>query len=162
MPVVIELGHIIGIMGMSFNDRTSGSGPDNEGLIPSVPTKFMAHFNEHCDDCERILGARYEEVNKWMDNAFSRFGPRHRFDRHHWEGVDKAEELFGREGRAAAIVHIMKDCGHIPHASHYQDGTVDQLGMDENFDGHWDSVRFREAVEIELGLDDERINARKK
>lgn len=124
----------------------------------------MAHYNEHCNDCLRILGDKCEEVNRWMDELFKAAGPRHRYVRHHWEGVDKAEELFGPLGRAAAIVHIMKDCGHIPHADDYQDGTVDVLGMaqgdGEVFGGYWDGKDFRLAAEIELSLDDERKKQR--
>lgn len=118
----------------------------------------MAHFDEHCNDCESILGIRLEEVNGWIDGAFKRFGPRHRFERHHWEGVSKAEELFGIEGRKAALIHILKDCGHIPHAKDYNDGTVDVLGMkqddDDIFGGYWDAVQFKQAAKLLLENDD--------
>ena len=79
----------------------------------------VVHFLEHCDDCERRLGIRFENVNEWMDGAFTRFGPRHRFDRHHWEGVEKAAELFGEDAAKAAIIHIVRDCGHVPNAADY-------------------------------------------
>lgn len=120
----------------------------------------MAHFNEHCDDCERILGRRWEDVNNWMDAAFPRFGPRHRFDRHHWGGVAKAEEMFGPGARAAAIIHILRDCGHIPNADDYYNGTVDQLGMAQGdeavFNGYWDKEKFQETAKAKLALDAKR------
>ena len=118
----------------------------------------MAHFDEHCRDCERILGVRLEEVNRWVDAAFKKFGPRHRFNRHHWEGIRKAEELFGLEGRKAAMIHILKDCGHIPHAKDYETGTVDVLGMaqgdGEVFGGYWDAKQFTETAKLYIENDD--------
>jgi hypothetical protein len=30
----------------------------------------MAHFNDHCRDCERMLGDKHENVNHWMDELF--------------------------------------------------------------------------------------------
>ena len=91
----------------------------------------MASFDEHCRDCERLLGDRCEEVNHWLDAGFKRFGPLHRFWRHHWRGVDEVEKLFGALlGRKAAIVHILKDCGHVPSARDWEEQKVDSLGID--------------------------------
>jgi hypothetical protein len=109
----------------------------------------MAHFSEHCRDCERILGNRCENVNHWMDAEFVRFGPLHRFSRHHSQGVEEAGELFGPLGRKAAMIHILKDCGWIPRTSDWADGqTVDSLGIKvgSRFNGYWDSFEFEEAA----------------
>ena len=111
----------------------------------------MASFEEHCRDCERILGDRCESVNRWMDDQFKRFGPLHRFMKHHLRGVNEAEAEFGPLGRKAAIIHILKDCGRIPTARDWAEQRVDSLGMDpmSRFNGSWDPREFdREANKL--------------
>ena len=109
----------------------------------------MAAFEEHCNDCERLLGNRCEDVNHWIDAMFKRFGPLHRFMRHHTRGVKEAEKLFGEIGRKAAIVHILKDCGRIPTARDWAEQKVDSLGIlvDGKFNGYWDARDFNEAAQ---------------
>jgi len=104
----------------------------------------MASFEEHCQDCERLLGDRHEKVNMWMDAMFNRFGPLHRFVRHHTRGVREARGLFGFEGGQAATIHILKDCGYIPTPRDWDERAVDSLGirLDGPFHGHWDPQRF--------------------
>ena len=117
----------------------------------------MAAWEEHCRDCERIIGDRCEEVNHWMDACFKEHGPMHRFVRHHWRGVDEAGKLFGAVGRKAAIIHILKDCGQVPKAREWADGqSVDILGMkpDGKFNGYWDAVEFDKVAKGHLNLDD--------
>jgi hypothetical protein len=80
----------------------------------------MAHFDQHCRDCERVLGRRYEDVNRWMDELFRLFGPDHRAYRHHWRGVYTAKGLWGEDGARAAVVHIVRDCGSVPMARSYE------------------------------------------
>ena len=53
----------------------------------------MANIEQHCQDCKRLLGDRFENVNRWMDELFALKGPGHRRFRHHWDGVSKAREL---------------------------------------------------------------------
>jgi len=116
----------------------------------------MASFYEHCRDCERIIGDRCENVNRWMDACFKDFGPLHRFARHHWRGVDEAGKLFGDLGRKAAIVHILKDCGQVPKAREWADGqSVDSLGMKPGgkFNGHWDVEEFDRVARGHLNMD---------
>jgi hypothetical protein len=116
----------------------------------------MAHFKTHCLDCERLLNAPFENVNHWMDEGFRKYGPRHRFLRHHWDGVAEAAQRFGGlDAAEAAIVHIIRDCGHIPNVRDYEDGTVDVLGIGEYAPERfmYDSIdekafdRFRKQVE---------------
>ena len=38
----------------------------------------MAKFEEHCADCERELGERFEQVNGWLDELFEFVGSDHR------------------------------------------------------------------------------------
>jgi len=80
-------------------------------------------------DCERFLGAPYENVNRWMDEFYATAGPKHRRFRHHWEGVREAERLFGEDGANAAIVHILRDCRNVPKAADYDSGAADALGL---------------------------------
>ena len=79
----------------------------------------MASFEQHCKDCEAILGARHEDVNRWLDGLFWRLGPRHRRARHHEGGVRKAAEMFGPEGARAAVAHIVRDIGFVPRERDY-------------------------------------------
>lgn len=101
----------------------------------------MAAFEEHCNDCERLLGDRCEDANRWMDAMFAKFGANHRFLRHHWRGVAEAEKEFGAIGRKAAIVHILKDCGKVPRAADWEPkadvGII--LVPADGLMGHWDS-----------------------
>jgi hypothetical protein len=83
----------------------------------------MAKFEDHCKDCERILGSKREDVNRWMDELFKQYGPRHRRHRHCWYGVREALKLFGIEGAKAAVIHIVRDCGEVPSQR-----TYDELG----------------------------------
>ena len=108
----------------------------------------MSAFEEHCQDCARLLSDRCEEVNHWIDGMFKRLGPMHRFVRHHTLGVEEAEKLFGEIGRKAAIVHILKDCGRIPTARDWEERKVDTLGIDPTgkFNGYWDARDFVEAA----------------
>jgi hypothetical protein len=64
-----------------------------------------------------------------MDEFFVEFGPKHRFKRHHRQGVREAQHLFGELGRLAATIHILRDCRHIPRESDYAEGVVDDLGL---------------------------------
>ena len=86
----------------------------------------MAKFEDHCRDCERILGDKHENVNRWMDELFRQYGPRHRRHRHCWAGVREAKRLFGAVGAKAAIVHIVRDCGAVPDQRTYDET---QLGI---------------------------------
>ena len=108
----------------------------------------MAHFNEHCRDCEGLLGDRCEDVNRWLDECFKQYGPLHRFVRHHVEGAEEAGKLFGEKGRKAALIHILKDCGKIPTVEQWKNKEVDVLGIDPctPFNGYWDIKEFDEVA----------------
>jgi hypothetical protein len=79
----------------------------------------MASFEQHCRDCEAILGDRHEAVNGWLDSYFATLGSDHRRRSHHADGVREARELFGLEGAKAAVVHIVRDCGRVPQERDY-------------------------------------------
>lgn len=97
----------------------------------------MPAFEEHCRDCEYLLGDRCEAVNRWMDGKTRTHGQQgHRRVRHHREGAAEAGALFGKLGEQAALVHVLKDCGHIPNAEDYGTGRVDNLGMKGVFNGY--------------------------
>jgi hypothetical protein len=81
------------------------------------------------NDCERFLGAPFEEVNRWLDEFMPKVGAGHRRFRHHREGVKEAAKLFGDAGARAAIVHILRDCRNIPAAEDYETGAADNLGL---------------------------------
>jgi hypothetical protein len=117
----------------------------------------MATFDQHCRDCERLLGDRHETVNHWMDEFFRKFGPHHRRFRHHWDGVREARVLFGDAGATAAIVHIVRDCGEVPKRRDYGK-KVDEFGIIELcpesllYDGLTETARekFDKVVQAEI------------
>jgi len=109
----------------------------------------MAAWEEHCRDCERLLGDRCEAVNGWMDELSKKFGPLHRFARHHWGGVQEVGKQYGVLGRKAAAIHILKDCGWVPQDRDWKDDQrVDSLGMlvGGRFNGFWDPWQFDETA----------------
>ena len=109
----------------------------------------MAKLEEHCNDCETFLGDPCVDVNKWMDDQFKRFGPLHRFMKHHTRGIDEAGELFGERGAKAAMIHILKDCGHIPTGRMWANQEVDSMGWipGGKFIGFWNREDFIRAVQ---------------
>ena len=84
----------------------------------------MAKHEDHCRDCELMLGDRHEEVNRWMDELFRKHGPNHRRHRHCWAGVREAKRLWGPDGARAAVVHIVRDCGAVPRARDYDETNL--------------------------------------
>jgi hypothetical protein len=93
----------------------------------------MASLSQHNSDCERFLGQSFENVNRWIDEYFTQYGPTHRKFRHHREGVEQARDLFGDRGSVAAAIHILRDCRHIPRKQDYELGYVDALGLKANW-----------------------------
>lgn len=74
-----------------------------------------------------------EEVNLRIDQ-FAHYPReatlvRHRKFLHHAEGVEYFALVYGVLGGEAAQQHVVEDCGHIPRAMHYYDGTVDAFGV---------------------------------
>jgi len=61
-------------------------------------------------------------------------------------------------GRRAAIIHVLKDCGHIPTRSQWNNDEVDSLGMNpnSNFVGYWDPDEFKKRAVALLYLDEAR------
>ena len=73
----------------------------------------MASLQEHCQDCMRELGERFEHVHLWLDELFERYGPMHRPFRHHTGGVEMVRAKWGDRAARAAEIHIRRDCGGI-------------------------------------------------
>lgn len=111
----------------------------------------MAKFEDHCHDCERLLGERFENVNRWLDELFAKYGARHRRHRHCWTGVREARRLFGEAGAKAAIVHIVRDCGAVPAQRTYNQTTLGIVIAPEYllYDGASETAfeKFKKAVE---------------
>lgn len=74
----------------------------------------MASLEEHCKDCELELGEKFEEVHLWLDELFSKLGPKHRDARHHQGGVEIVRKKWGDKAARAAEIHIIKDCKKVP------------------------------------------------
>ena len=75
----------------------------------------MAHWKEHCRDCETVLGKSWDVVHHWLDEYAKIYWPSklHRLHRHHAEGVEEVRQKWGNEAAAAAEIHILKDEGSI-------------------------------------------------
>jgi hypothetical protein len=69
----------------------------------------MAKFEEHCEDCFRELGDRFEDVNRWLDELFEFIGSDHRDIRHNEKGVAKIKVMWGDKAAQAAEIHIKRD-----------------------------------------------------
>jgi hypothetical protein len=93
----------------------------------------MASLQQHVRDCTEFLGDGYVEVNRWIDELFATLGPAHRKVRHHKEGIEEAKSIFGEKGARAAVVHILRDCRHIPVRADYESGAVDALGLKKDW-----------------------------
>jgi hypothetical protein len=89
----------------------------------------MATLEQHEADCVKMLGKPFRDVHLWLDEYSRTQGGLHRKFRHHREGIEEARILFGNDGAAAAIVHILRDCRNIPSQKDYPNGTVDPLGL---------------------------------
>ena len=93
----------------------------------------MASFEEHCQECQEKLGDRCEEVNRLIDQFAHypdmKFLSCHRQFLHHVEGIAYFAKRFGPRGEAAARLHVLRDCGHVPHAEEYYNGGVDHYGI---------------------------------
>ena len=92
----------------------------------------MASLTEHLQECQQKLGNPFEDVNYRMDQ-FAHYPDmaslsQHRKFLHHQEGIDYFTRRYGTEGGEAARLHVLRDCGHIPHAADYYTGDVDEYG----------------------------------
>ena len=113
----------------------------------------MAKFEEHCRDCERLLGDRHENVNRWIDELAKQYGANHRRHRHCWRGVREAKQLFGELGAKAAVVHIVRDCGAVPRERDYDKQNLGIVIAPEylTYDGLDETAfeKFNKAVQNE-------------
>jgi len=86
----------------------------------------------HLEQDRKHLGQEFDEVHRILDQ-FSHypdmaFLKRHRKFLHHEEGIEYITMRFGDLAGESAKQHILDDCGHIPKAIDYYDGTVDEFG----------------------------------
>ena len=92
----------------------------------------MASLAEHLQECQQKLGDPCEEVNYRMDQ-FAHYPDEkslahHRQFLHHAEGIAYFRRRYGPKGEAAARLHVLRDCEHIPKAGDYHNGIVDNYG----------------------------------
>jgi len=81
----------------------------------------MATFEEHCTDCARALGDRFEHVNEWLDELQPEYGPMHRPFRHQTSGVEYVRSMWGDRAAEAAEIHIARDCGSVLTPEEWRD-----------------------------------------
>ncbi len=74
----------------------------------------MARIQTHNEDCFRILGQEFDEVNHFIDAYAQKYPPPlflefHRKFRHNEYGVKKVKEKWGILAEMAAKIHIIRD-----------------------------------------------------
>ncbi len=71
----------------------------------------MPTFNDHCLKSQQILGESFPEVHLWLDEFFGKpsYGSRHRYLRHHQEGIEEVKAKWGDRAAMAAEMHIRQD-----------------------------------------------------
>jgi hypothetical protein len=93
----------------------------------------MASEAEHCAEDRAFLGKEFPEVHQLLDQFAHfpdmKFLTRHRKFLHHYEGIAYVRMRWGDEARKSAEQHVIRDCGHIPYAIDYYDGSVDNFGI---------------------------------
>jgi hypothetical protein len=72
-------------------------------------------YEEHCIECETILGKPFVYVHLWLD-AFAHDEKlslwertKHRKFRHNQKGIESIKKMYGDEGGKAAELHIISD-----------------------------------------------------
>jgi hypothetical protein len=76
----------------------------------------MANILQHAIDCKLLLGNGYEEVHHYLDQYAKIFNPElfldyHRTFLHNSYGLEIIRNLYGEEGKKAAIIHLTRDYG---------------------------------------------------
>ncbi len=71
----------------------------------------MSKFEDHCKESIRLFGKSYYEVHLWLDALANIHGYalKHRKERHHEAGIEKARMIFGEDAVKAARRHIIDD-----------------------------------------------------
>lgn len=74
----------------------------------------MAKRETHNEDCLRLLGKKYDEVNAFLDSYAAKYPPPlfleyHRKFLHNAKGVQYCKEKFGFYGEIAAKIHLIRD-----------------------------------------------------
>ena len=93
----------------------------------------MPSREQHCSEDLAIgLSREYPEIHKLLDQFAHypdmKFLREHRKFLHHQEGIDYVTMRYGHEAGLAAKQHVISDCGHVPNAVNYYDGTCDNYG----------------------------------
>ena len=83
-------------------------------LSTAPPSEIMASRKTHNEDCFRILGQEFDEVNKFIDAYAAKYPPPlflefHRKFRHNAWGVEQARKKWGALAAMAAKIHIIRD-----------------------------------------------------
>jgi len=78
------------------------------------------------------LSRAYPEVHQLLDQFAHypdmKFLWGHRKFLHHKEGIEYFRMRWGEEAGRSAEQHVIMDCGHVPSAVEYYNGTVDNFG----------------------------------
>jgi len=91
-----------------------------------------------------------------MDEMFKYFGPLHRRVRHHKQGVNEVQKIFGKEEAKAAIIHIVRDCGAVPDIQDYVNHKVNEYGFNNQtapeylfYDGLTETALQKFMIQVE-------------
>jgi hypothetical protein len=75
----------------------------------------MARQKTHIEDCERLIGHRYEHIHEWLDHCAKKWPIQlyleyHRQFRHNKKVLDEKFKEWGFYEILAAKIHIIRDC----------------------------------------------------
>jgi len=79
----------------------------------------MAMFDDHCNDCKRLLDSPHGKVHEFLDQHakifdVGTFVEYHRSFLHNRRGIEACMMMFGAEAKQAAIIHIVRDYMEMP------------------------------------------------
>jgi hypothetical protein len=81
-------------------------------------------FEEHCNQCEKELGQKFEKVHTFLDQFAKDYGWSHRRIFHHKYGIEIVRYFMGDLAAEAAKLHIKADCGgEIPEVEDWLDAN---------------------------------------
>ena len=75
----------------------------------------MSDFENHCQECQEILGQRFEQVHIWLDELMyddsikQKYKSRHRKFRHNRKGIEEVRKMRGDEAAKDAEIHTRTD-----------------------------------------------------
>jgi len=93
----------------------------------------MAMFDDHCNDCKKLLGEPHGKVHEFLDQYagvfdIGTFVEYHRSFLHNQYGIKVVAAMYGQQAKQAAIIHIVRDYMGMPLTDRDLEWVNDKLG----------------------------------